>query len=244
MKAEVIAAAVKPDRIASTCDAWTPTASKPDLTITAHLTTEDLQLKVFNHFGGDLEYYGQLVTLNECVYRSMERSRYVLLNDIDQIIMPYKHDNLVSLMNTLEPQHPNVGAFFIEEHIFPCKHFEPSRKFHFPRWEKVPGVNILEHIYRQEPDRSVYHQYKMIVKPKSIEQTSVHEVLKKFGELYKVPPDVCRMIHLRSGLQGFLNVEELNEDKRLWDFQEKLIPNVDKALKRAGMIPAEEQNKL
>ncbi|XP_024123881.1 beta-1,4-galactosyltransferase galt-1-like isoform X1 [Oryzias melastigma] len=192
--------------------------------------------------GGDLQYYGQLVTLNECMYRSMERSRYVLLNDIDEIIMPYKHDDLVSLMNTLEPQHPNVGEFLIENHIFPYKHFEPSGRFHLPQWEKVPGINILEHIYREDPDRSVYHPHKMIVRPKLIEQTSVHEVLRKFGERYKVPLDVCRIIHVRVALRGHLKLEELNEDKRLWDFQEKLIPNVDKALKRAELIP--EQNKL
>ncbi|XP_024123859.1 beta-1,4-galactosyltransferase galt-1 [Oryzias melastigma] len=198
----------------------------------------------FQEHGGELQYFGQLVTLNECVYRSMERSRYVLLNDIDEIIMPYKHDNLVSLMNTLGPQHPNVGEFHIENHIFPKKHFEPSGRFHLSRWEKIPGVNILEHIYREDPDRSVYHPHKMIVRPKLIEQTSVHEVLRRFGERYKVPPDVCRIIHVRVALRGHLKLEELNEDKRLWDFQEKLIPNVDKALKRAGLIPAEEQNKL
>ncbi|RVE57465.1 hypothetical protein OJAV_G00216450 [Oryzias javanicus] len=198
----------------------------------------------FPEHEGDLQYFGQIVTLNECIYRSMERSRYVLLNDIDEIIMPYKHDNLVSLMNTLGPQHPNVGEFLIENHVFPKQHFEPSKRFHLPQWEKVPGVNILEHIYREDPDRSVYHPHKMIVRPKLIEQTSVHEVLRKFGERYKFPLDVCRIIHVRVALRGYLKLEELHEDKRLWDFQEKLIPNVDKALKRAGLLPAEEQNKL
>uniref|UniRef100_A0A3P9LCN9 Glycosyltransferase family 92 protein n=1 Tax=Oryzias latipes TaxID=8090 RepID=A0A3P9LCN9_ORYLA len=197
---------------------------------------------LFSEHGGDLQYFGQIVTLNECVYRSMERSRYVLLNDIDEIIMPYKHDNLVSLMNMLEPQHSNVGEFLIENHIFPKKHFEPSGRFHLPQWEKVPGTNILEHIYREDPERGVYHPHKMIVKPKLIEQTSVHEVLRKFGERYKVPLEICRIIHVRVALRGYLKLEELNEDKRLWDFQEKLIPNVDKALKRAGLLPAEEQN--
>ncbi|XP_078797495.1 glycosyltransferase family 92 protein F13G3.3-like [Oryzias latipes] len=196
----------------------------------------------FSEHGGDLQYFGQIVTLNECMYRSMERSRYVLLNDIDEIIMPYKHDNLVSLMNTLEPQHSNVGEFLIENHFFPKKHFEPSGRFHLPQWEKVPGINILEHIYREDPERGVYHPHKMIVKPKLIEQTSVHEVLRKFGERYKVPQEVCRIIHVRVALRGYLKLEELNEDKRLWDFQEKLIPNVDKALKRAGLLPAEQQN--
>lgn len=62
----------------------------------------------FSKHGGDLHYFGQLTTLNECIYRSMERSRYVLLNDIDEIIMPYRHDNLSSLMSMLQKSHPDV----------------------------------------------------------------------------------------------------------------------------------------
>lgn len=67
-----------------------------------------------------------------------------------------------------------------------------------------------------------------------VEQTSVHEVLKNFGERYKVPLEVCRIIHVRTALRG--TVEVLNVDKRLWDFSEKLIPNVDKRLKQARLL--------
>ncbi|CAJ1074419.1 uncharacterized protein LOC121526620 isoform X1 [Xyrichtys novacula] len=194
---------------------------------------------LFSRSGGDLHYFGQLTTLNECVYRSMERSRYVLLNDIDEIIMPYKHNNLMSLMNTVQQQSPKAGVFLIENHIFPKKHFEPTGRFHLPQWSGVPGVNILEHIYREEPDREKYHPHKMIVQPRLVEQVSVHEVLKTFGAIYTVSPDVCRIIHVRVPLRGQLKLEELKEDKRLWDFHEELIPNVDKALRRAGLLGSE-----
>ncbi|KAL3049445.1 hypothetical protein OYC64_008825 [Pagothenia borchgrevinki] len=194
---------------------------------------------LFSQSGGDVHYFGQLTTLNECIYRSMERSRYVLLNDIDEIIMPYKHNNLMSLMDMLQKQQPNTGVFLIENHIFPKHHFEPSGRFHLPQWSDVPGVNILEHIYKEDPDRSIYHPHKMIVQPRLVEQTSVHEVIKNFGERFKVPMDVCRIIHVRVALRGSLKFEQLREDKRLWDFQEKLIPNVDKVLKRAGLLGSE-----
>ncbi|XP_044023273.1 glycosyltransferase family 92 protein F13G3.3-like isoform X2 [Siniperca chuatsi] len=197
---------------------------------------------LFSQSGGDVHYFGQLTTLNECIYRSMDRSRYVLLNDIDEIIMPYQHNDLMSLMNMLQQQHPNTGVFLIENHIFPKKYFEPSRKFFLPQWNGVPGVNILEHIYREDPNRNIYHPYKMIVQPRMVEQTSVHEVLKNFGERYKVPLDTCRIIHVRVALRGELKLEQLNEDKRLWDFSKKLIPNVDKELKRAGLLSSEGQS--
>ncbi|XP_060938145.1 uncharacterized protein LOC133014950 [Limanda limanda] len=196
---------------------------------------------LFSEHGGDVHYFGQLTTLNECIYRSMERSRYVLLNDIDEIIMPYQHDNLMSLMNMLQEQHPNTGVFLIENHIFPKKHFEPSGRFHLPQWNGLPGVNILEHIYREEPSINVYHPHKMIVQPRLVEQTSVHEVIKHMGNHFQVPQEISRIIHVRVALQGALTVEQLNVDNRLWDFHEKLVPNVDKALKRAGLLNSEGQ---
>ncbi|KAK5886563.1 hypothetical protein CesoFtcFv8_017586 [Champsocephalus esox] len=63
---------------------------------------------LFSQSGGDVHYFGQMTTLNECIYRSMERSHYVLLDDIDEIIMPYKHNNLMSLMDMLQKQQPNT----------------------------------------------------------------------------------------------------------------------------------------
>lgn len=64
---------------------------------------------LFSESGGDVHYYGQQTTLNECIYRSMDRSRYVLLNDIDEIVMPYQHSGLMPLMDTLLQQHPKVN---------------------------------------------------------------------------------------------------------------------------------------
>nr|XP_046269095.1 uncharacterized protein LOC124072014 [Scatophagus argus] len=194
---------------------------------------------LFSQSGGDVHYFGQLTTLNECIYRSMDRSRYVLLNDIDEIIMPYHHNNLKVLMETLQQQHPNTGVFLIENHVFRKEQFEPNGKFHLPQWNGVPGVNILEHIYKEEPLRNEYHRYKMIIQPRMVEQTSVHEPLMNFGERYKVPLEICRIIHVRASMQPWLRLGQLIEDKRLWDFSDKLIPKVDKALERAVVLSSE-----
>lgn len=59
-----------------------------------------------------------------------------------------------------------TGVFLIENHIFPKHQFEPNKKFALPQWKGVNGINILEHIYREEPQRNVYHPHKMIVQPR------------------------------------------------------------------------------
>lgn len=59
-----------------------------------------------------------------------------------------------------------AGVFLIENHIFPKEYFEASGRFKLTRWSGVPGVNILEHIHREEPNRNVYHPYKLIIQPR------------------------------------------------------------------------------
>lgn len=185
---------------------------------------------------GDVHYYGQLVTLNECIYRHMYQSRYVLLNDIDEIIMPYKHTNLPSLMEDLQSAHPNVGVFLIENHIFPKTQFEDSGKFKRAEWNNIPGVNIMEHIYREPDRKNIYNSTKMIVNPRKVQQTSVHSTLKEMGGCYHVPFNVCRIVHVRVPLQGHLTKDQLFVDKRVWDFEQELIPNVDQTLKLSGLL--------
>ncbi|XP_042564249.1 glycosyltransferase family 92 protein F13G3.3-like [Clupea harengus] len=185
---------------------------------------------------GDIHYYGQLTTLNECIYRYMYQSKYLLLNDIDEIIMPYKHANLEKLMGTLQQQHPNAGVFEIENHIFPKTQFDDSGRFRLPQWRSVPGVNILEHVYR-EPDRKhVLNPTKLLINPRSVEQTSVHSTLKQFGLVFNVPFDVCRIIHVRGPLQGKLSKDQLFVDKKLWEFEKLLIPSIDRALNESGVL--------
>ncbi|XP_076880272.1 uncharacterized protein LOC143528457 [Brachyhypopomus gauderio] len=190
----------------------------------------------FSEHGGDLHYYGQLVTLNECIYRNMYQSKYVLLNDIDEIIMPYKHVNLSFMMDDLQLQHKNVGVFLIENHIFPKTQFEESHRFSRPEWRNISGINIMEHIYR-EPDRKyVFNPRKMIINPRSVVQTSVHSTLQYHGDVYYVPFNVCRIVHVRTPLQGSLTKQQLHVDTRVWDFEAELISNVDKTLQDSDLM--------
>ncbi|XP_028996032.1 beta-1,4-galactosyltransferase galt-1-like isoform X2 [Betta splendens] len=186
--------------------------------------------------GGDLQYYGQLVALNECIYRSMERSRYVLLNDIDEIIMPYQHDNLTSLMDTLQPQHPNTGVFIIQALVYPKKTTKESNKGYVDAWRQVPGFNILQRIYWEDRNDKQYHRHKIFV-----EQTSVHYVLKLFGEKYKIPEQLCHIMHSVTKHLTERPLEELHLDKRLWDFKDRVIPRVTEMLRRAGLPSSEEE---
>ncbi|KAM6954454.1 uncharacterized protein FYW47_013417 [Aplochiton taeniatus] len=185
---------------------------------------------------GDIHYYGQLTTLNDCIYRNMYRTKYLLLNDIDEIIMPYQHANLLELMDYLQEDNPDVGVFVIENHIFPKTQFEDSGRFKRHQWRNISGVNILEHVYREPAREWVFNPTKLLIDPRKVEQTSVHSVLKASGQELRVDPDVCRIVHVRTPLQAELTKDMLHVDKKLWEFEKQLVPKVDKALRKSGLL--------
>ncbi|XP_063068015.1 uncharacterized protein LOC134459594 [Engraulis encrasicolus] len=185
---------------------------------------------------GQLHYYGQLATLNECIYRYMYQSKYLLLNDIDEIVMPYKHASLGDLMNALQKRHRHSGVFLVQNAIYPKTQFDDSGRFSRPEWQNVPDINILEHVYREPGQRKIFRATKMIINPRFVVQTSVHSVLKHFGPSVMVRFDVCHIIHVKKPRRRKLDKDQLQEDKRLWEFEEKLLPNINRALNESGLL--------
>lgn len=170
----------------------------------------------------DLGYYGQLATLNDCVYRNMYSSKYVVLNDLDEIIIPKKHLNWADMMDYLQKQYPSTGIFFFENHIFPNNVVDTT--FNVSAWSAIPGVNLLQHVYR-EP-QTPYHE-KMIVNPREVIQISVHTVLKAYGRRRMVPGEVAILHHCREAMQPKLPKESLIRDTTLWRYSMSLIKRTE-----------------
>ncbi len=69
-----------------------------------------------------------------------------------------------------------------------------------------------------------------------VEQTSVHLVLETFGEQYKIPPELCHIIHCPLSTPSVQPLEKIQLDTRLWDFKDELILKVNNMLMRAGLL--------
>ncbi|MEE6505014.1 hypothetical protein FKM82_005416 [Ascaphus truei] len=180
----------------------------------------------------DIGYYGQITTLNDCIYRNMYRSKFVLLNDLDEIILPFQHNNWENLMESLQKQNPGVDVFLFENHIFPQTKVTNGNFSNISSWKEVPGFNILQHIHR-EPDRpNVFNARKMILNPRKVIQTSVHSVLKHYGSTKKVPLETALVYHCRVPRQAELPKSSLIEDKTIWRYSDSLIENVNKVLSK------------
>ncbi|XP_077163286.1 uncharacterized protein LOC143822230 isoform X5 [Paroedura picta] len=178
----------------------------------------------------DIGYYGQITALNDCIYRNMHRSRYILLNDADEIILPGKYPDWNTMMQDLQEQHPEAGVFLFENHIFPTTMF--TYKFNISSWNAIPGINILQHVLREPDQKHVVNPRKMIVDPKKVVQTSVHSVLQAYGVSVRVPMDVALAYHCRYPLQENLSRLLLIKDSTLWRYSMPLIGRVNKILRR------------
>nr|XP_020656626.1 uncharacterized protein LOC110082964 [Pogona vitticeps] len=185
------------------------------------------------NFPGDttqIGYYGQIAALNDCIYRNMYRSKYVLLNDVDEIILPIEYTNWHTLMESLQEQNPGSGIFLFENHIFPKTIFTPS-PVDVPSWKAIPGVNILQHVLREPDRKEVINPRKMIVNPRKVIQTSVHSVLQAFGDSVEVPMETALVYHCRTPLQPRLLRESLIRDTTLWRYRSALISRVNQVLR-------------
>ncbi|XP_068270247.1 uncharacterized protein [Nyctibius grandis] len=182
----------------------------------------------FMQDGTHIGYYGQITALNDCIYRNMQRSKFVVLNDVDEIILPLKHPDWKTMMDSLQEQNPGTGVFLFENHIFPKT--VSTHVFNISSWDTVPGVNILQHVHREPDRKDLINPRKMIIDPRKVIQTSVHSVLRAYGNSVNVPMDVALIYHCRVPHQGNLPRESLIRDTTLWRYNSSLIMNVNKVL--------------
>ncbi|XP_075916784.1 beta-1,4-galactosyltransferase galt-1-like [Petromyzon marinus] len=179
---------------------------------------------------GELHYYGQIAALNDCVYRHMYSTRYLVLTDIDEVIIPLKHTNWKDLMRYLNDKY-GADIYTFENNVFP---YTVSEEFgsKFQAWNAIPGVNIMRHIRREPNLPEVFNPTKMILNPRAVLQTSVHSTLNALGISQTVPGDIAIMHHYRSPEQPDLALDSLVVDLTLWRYNATLIRNVNKVLNR------------
>ncbi|XP_061436452.1 uncharacterized protein LOC133362273 [Lethenteron reissneri] len=179
---------------------------------------------------GELHYYGQIAALNDCVYRHMYSTRYLVLTDIDEVIVPLKHADWKDLVRHLNDRY-GAEIYLFENHVFPDTASEEFGS-KFQAWDAIPGVNIMRRIRREPNQPEVFNPTKMIVNPRAVLQTSVHSALNALGISETVPGDTAIMHHYRAAKRPDLPLESLVVDLTLWRYNATLIRNVNKVLNR------------
>ncbi|XP_075682367.1 beta-1,4-galactosyltransferase galt-1-like [Rhinoderma darwinii] len=184
--------------------------------------------KYVEGLNSDIGYYGQVAALNDCLYRNMYKSEFVLLNDIDEIILPVKYWDWTSLMKSLQKQYPNTSVFRFENHVFPSSVKEPG----FNPWNQIPGINILQHFYREPGDYMSMKPRKMIVNPLKITQTTIHYVLKGEGYSADVSGRDAILFHCKNKRNQSIPEKDLIKDEIILRYNMSLVPKVDMVVQK------------
>ncbi|XP_035381433.1 uncharacterized protein LOC118241246 [Electrophorus electricus] len=175
---------------------------------------------------GELHYFGQIAALNDCVYRYMYQSEYVALQDLDELIIPMNGITWTELLPQLQKIYSTYAGFEFENNVFPLSIKQWKLNFHPDLWNKVPGVNILQHVKRIGNDPSKFNNFKVIVNPQLVFKVTVHGLLKSLGGTARVDHNMARMYHMKNVSSSDFSEGLLIEDTHLWDFADRLIPAV------------------
>ncbi|XP_031810066.1 uncharacterized protein LOC116421733 [Sarcophilus harrisii] len=194
----------------------------------------------FDIAGGDIGYYGQVTALNDCIYRNMHRSQFVVLNDIDEILLPAGFPDWKTMMRTIDVDQGKFGVFMFVSFLFPNTLYAPHLKYNISSWMVIPGVDILKHIYRETYQQRYDKPRKLIVKPHSVIQISVHRVPKSFNHTFLVSPYVGFIYHCRYASPEYMIQKLFIKDDRIWNYGESLIKNVNDVLMKVFSLDMEE----
>ena len=219
--------------------------------IPVQVDSEDPRVEV------EIHYFGQLAAMNDCLYRNMFKSRWVVFLDLDEMLVPLMHDNWLNMLRHANAEWDASNSFIQDRHLrstLPGSYliqnvFLPSQ------WKQnmqVPFMNFLpkddQILLKQLKPRTVassrcegtifphYVRSKYVVWSRLAEYMEVHQafsfVQPRLSQL-KVPSRTALLYHFRY----WPHPSEKNfQCSRLFDFSSTLVPIILAKYKNISMI--------
>ncbi len=160
------------------------------------------------------DYHGQGGLMHDCLYRHMLMADYLVMIDLDELILPFNHLNWMSMLKELEHKggHAYAGYSFENRFFLPTNNRNSTEMKQCRNIGKKPvyleNTNELQCSFRHRV-RSKY-----IIKPKQVIHAAVHELCEVLSpySLYPVRRDVAVSAHYReAGLQTCLNSKSIEQ---------------------------------
>ena len=178
-----------------------------------------------------IHYLGQLVAINDCLYRLSGRAGNILFADLDEFAVPRIHNNWAELIENVTNNGTitKYGAFQIRSTVFPISIHENTSKEHQHIPESILRVNRSAFIFSRS-DRSKY-----ISIARKIDTAGIHYVWSFVGKYRTIflNETIALLHHYRA------NLPTANEsfiiDDNMHRFSEKLIPAISDRFKRVNM---------
>ena len=180
------------------------------------------------HYPGELltNYFEQHAALNDCLYRSSRRHRYVAIGDIDEVIVPRRNDVMHRMMAELA--RGDVGAYLFQHAYFRRNTTDTTAKPYLTTQQSLwrtdvvtpPGKIRCKSLYLAEKalKANIHYPYQLV--PGAREHI--------------VDPDVGMLHHYRKDpMESFAknpNDYRFIEDRYMRKFNEKLTEAVSRRI--------------
>ena len=194
----------------------------------------------------------ELIPYNDCLYRNLHSFRYLVLLDIDEIIMPLNHGNWSNLMTEVEQaslkEHNytrasyNVrNAYFLDD-LTGLDKQSPNKQTTAYKEPGIPSyMHMLSHVYRSRNYTKPGQYVKCFHNTERVVSLHNHFPLNCFGycTTYSMSTEQAQLQHYRKDCVGPLR-NACNSDFRahtvrdttIWRYKEPLIKKVTDVLQK------------
>lgn len=180
-----------------------------------------------------IHYFGQLAMLNECLYRYMYRSSYIVFTDLDEVIVPRGAFDWSMMMSRLPPA-PHYGGYIVQNVFYYLDKEDDANNSQSNLVRQLKLKTLLK-TSRDLLPLPWYSRSKYIVQPSIAEVLGVHFIYRYIDNSvtmsYEVAEEQALLHHYRFPI-------DTNPVPKLVDttMNQYWLPLVTRVLKRHELI--------
>ena len=160
-----------------------------DLSVQTHLKSiygemlEIIQWTTHLHEKEPIHYYGEILAIQDCLYRNMYSIKYLAFVDLDEVIVPKRYSNWRTMLQEID--RPYIDSFIFANSIYMPSNL-PKKTIAMLKNMSVCEKNPLPSYFTYlDHAKCAFHYFsrsKLIVKPNLIFDTSIHGVCTRIGD--------------------------------------------------------------
>ena len=168
-----------------------------------------------------LHYNGQLLAIHDCMYRNMYRAEYLVVTDLDELIIPFKQSNYMEMIKSYKAS-PDTHSFCFLNRFFATNDTPPPP---LPDCNKT--LALPKYFHQTHQLRCTYNinfHPKYIMRPQQlIIQVAVHGVCQVIkGREYRVSANNAILGHYRNVIPGDCKDRRTSEQVVLLKYQSRV----------------------
>ncbi|KAL8621309.1 hypothetical protein ACOMHN_008133 [Nucella lapillus] len=175
----------------------------------------------------DLYYAGQFASINDCLYRHLRTSRFLLFADVDEVFVQRQHASLTDLLMEEFSMNEECGAFLFLNVFFNLRlSASPLPQVNKTLTKHLYRLRMLTHTRRHIKVHNPSDRSKPVVDPRKVKTGSVHviQTLRHDYEACVMEPDRGLLHHYRN--YDVPAEEEMMDDPFLWELFDDFLDEI------------------